>query len=110
MTTTGPEDNNDFDFFAAETHAAIENLAGRSTFPVVDCERETTCHLIDDFGVIETHHEPTDEFHALAVRLTFGGSGFQIEIGEYNFSERQIDVLRRALVAYYSQVTEPPLR
>ena len=45
--TNGPEDNNsEFDFFEAEQHAAIENLAGRSVFPVIDCERENTYHLI----------------------------------------------------------------
>ena len=79
-TPTGPAD----DAFAAwifngEVHAEIENLAGRSTFPIIDCERENTYHVIDDFGVIETHHEPTDSFHALPVRLTYGGDGFQIE-------------------------------
>ena len=40
---------------------------------MIDCERENTYHLINDFGVIEVHHEPTDSFHALPVRLTYGG-------------------------------------
>ena len=78
--TNGPDDNNEFDIFEAMEHAAVENLAGRSTFPVIDCERENTYHLIDDFGVIEVHHEPTDSFHALPVRLTYSGDGFQIEL------------------------------
>ena len=68
---TGPPGNDDAsDAFAAwifnggEVHAEIENLAGCSTFPVLDCEREYTDHVIEDFGVIKTHHEPTDEFRA----------------------------------------------
>ena len=90
-----PESLHDF-----STHHEIENLAGRSTFPVVDCARENTHHLIEDFGVIEAQHEPTDEFRALPVRLTFGADGFQIELGDYNLGDREIDVLRRAVVAY----------
>ena len=39
---------------------------------MVDCERENTYDVIEDFGVIEVQHEPTDEFRALPVRLTFG--------------------------------------
>ena len=73
--TNGPEDNNEFAIFEAMEHAAVENLAGRSTFPIIDCEREFTDHVIDDFGVIEVHHEPTGEFHALPVRLTLVPTG-----------------------------------
>ena len=91
--------SNDFNFFEAEQHAAIENLAGRSIFPVIDYERPDTT-VIDDFGVIEVQHSPTDEFHALPVRLALGNDGFEIHLGEYNFSPSQIDVLRRAVVAY----------
>jgi hypothetical protein len=105
---TGPPGNDDAsDAFAAwifngEVHAEIENLAGRSTYPVLDCEREYTDHVIEDFGVIEAHHEPTDEFRALPVRITYGSlTDYQIELGEYDLGARQIDVLRRALVAYY---------
>ncbi len=97
-----------FNIFEAMTHAAIENLAGRSTFPVFDCERLDTT-VIDEFGVIEVQHEPTDEVHALPVRLALGPDGFEIHIGEYNVGASEIDVLRRAVVAYLRR-NEPGLQ
>ena len=96
--TNGPDEFDIF-IFEAMAHAAAENLASRSTFPIIDTEREDTT-VIQDFGVVEVHHQWTDQTHALPVRFALGSSGFQLHIGEYNFSDSQIDVLRRAVVAY----------
>ncbi len=94
--------------FDWKAHTTIENMAGRSTHPIVDCKREYTEDVIEDFGVIEAHHEPTDELRALAVRLTHGSlTGFQIELGEYDLGHKEIEVLRRALVAYYHLHVRP---
>lgn len=103
---TGPADDARDAFaawiFDASVHAEIENLAGRSAYPVLDCEREYTDHVIEEFGVIEALHDPTDEFHALPVRITYGTlTDFEIQIGEYDLGAREIEVLRRALIAYY---------
>ena len=88
-------------------HREIENLAGRSTFPMVDCEREFTYEVIQDFGLIEVQHEPTDECRALPVRLTLGPDGLQIELGDYDLGDRQIDVLRRAVETYIRLHAKP---